>query len=473
MRRSDQLLAQIREGRRLKLSDQLLLTVLLSLPSIVAQVSSIIMQYIDAAMVGSLGAAPSASIGLVATTTWLFSGLCYASVSGFSVQVAQYVGAGNLAKAQEVVKQGLVVTLFISIMLMLIGCGISGGLPFWLGGNKEICSDASAYFFIYSLGLPIFQLGCLSGAVLRCGGNMLVPGILNATMCVLDVIFNALLIFPKHEIFGITVYGAGMGVKGAALGTVLAELVIGVAMFVYMWRKSPQLRMWSSNATFMPKKPTLKRASHIGLPMAAERAIMCGAQIVSTIIVAPLGTAAIAANAFAITAESLCYMPGYGISEAATTLVGQSIGAMRVSLAKRFAHISVYSGMVVMTVMGIVMYMASPLMMSFFTPDETVRELGVSILRIEAWAEPMYAAAIVCYGAFVGAGDTLIPSCMNLGSIWAVRLSLAAMLAPIYGLEGVWMAMCIELCFRGLIFLWRLYSNVWIKRVSPAGNSQK
>ena len=199
---------------------------------------------------------------------------------------------------------------------------------------------------------------------------------------------------------------------------------------------------------------------------------MCGAQILVTVIVAPLGTAAIAANAFAITAESLCYMPGYGIGEAATTLVGQSIGAGRRDLTKRFAHITVYSGMVVMSVMGVVMYFAAPVMMAFFTPDHTVRELGVMALQIEAWAEPMFAAAIVSYGAFVGTGDTLIPSCMNLGSIWAVRLTLAAILAPVMGLKGVWIAMCIELCFRGAIFLWRLYSGAWTKKLFKRVNNE-
>ena len=197
--------------------------------------------------------------------------------------------------------------------------------------------------------------------------------------------------------------------------------------------------------------------------MGCERVVMCGAQIMSTIIVAPLGTVAIAANSFAITAESLCYMPGYGISNAATTLVGQSIGARRRDLTWRFAHISVLMGMAVMALMGVVMYAGAPLIMGIMTPDAEVMALGARILRIEAFAEPMYAASIVAYGVFVGAGDTLIPSIMNLGSIWAVRLSLAAFLAPEYGLEGVWIAMCVELCFRGIIFLTRLYRKKWLK----------
>ncbi len=465
IKNSDTLLSLIRDGKPMSLKDQLRLTVLLSIPSIAAQVSAIIMQYIDAAMVGSLGAEASASIGLISTTTWLFWGLCSSAATGFSVQIAHLIGAGRKKDAQNVVKQALFATLLFSLLLTALGCGICQYLPRWLGGDESINSDASAYFFIFSLSLPIFQIGYLAGAVLRCSGNMFVPGMLNVAMCVLDVLFNCLLIFPTRELWGITVPGAGLGVQGAAIGTVLAEFVAGAAMLWYLWRKSPQLNLRHSAGNFIPRKNTLKKSLRIGFPIAVEHTIMCGAQILVTVIVAPLGTLAIAANAFAITAESLCYMPGYGIGEAATTLVGQSIGARRRDLTKRFAHITVSAGIVVMTVMGIVMYLAAPPMMSFFTPDIQVRELGVMVLRIEAWAEPMFAAAIVSYGVFVGAGDTLIPSCMNLGSIWAVRLTLAAILAPAFGLKGVWIAMCVELCFRGIIFLWRLYSENWLKRL--------
>ena len=196
--------------------------------------------------------------------------------------------------------------------------------------------------------------------------------------------------------------------------------------------------------------------------MTGEHTVIIGAQIMSTVIVAPLGIAAIAANSFAITAEGLCYMPGYGIAEAATTLVGQSVGAQRKDLAKRFARISVFLGMFVMTFMGGILYFAAPTILHFMTSDAEIISLGVMALRIEAFAEPMFAAAIVGYGAFVGAGDTLIPSIMNFSSIWFVRLVLATILAPVLGLKGVWIAMCIELCFRGSIFLVRLFRGKWL-----------
>ena len=175
-----------------------------------------------------------------------------------------------------------------------------------------------------------------------------------------------------------------------------------------------------------------------------------------TRIVSPFGTASIAANSFAITAESLCYMPGFGIGVAATTVVGQCIGARRRDLGKRLGWIAVVLGMVIMCISGILMYIFAPQMIGILTPDEEIRELGIRILRIEAFAEPLYGASIVAAGVFRGAGETLLSSVLNLMSVWAVRIPMAAFLGARYGLKGAWIAMCTELCVRGTLFLIRL-----------------
>lgn len=461
------LLKLIRNGEPMTLGQQLKLTVQLSIPSIMAQLSSILMQFIDASMVGSLGAEASASIGLVSTTTWLFTGVSSAAATGFSVQVAHLLGAKDPENARSVLRQGFISVLIFSLILTSIGCAVSGPLPGWLGGEPSILSDASSYFLIFILSLPAFQLCVFASGMLRSSGNMKVPSILNIMMCLLDVVFNFFLIFPTREItvlgMEITAPGAGMGVKGAALGTALAMIVTAAMMLYYLCFRSQELDIAHYRGSFRPTSKCLKNAAGISLPMGLERMIMCGAQIMSTIIVAPLGTIAIAANSFAITAESLCYMPGYGISDAATTLVGQSIGARRKDLTWRFAKITVAMGIGVMALMGVIMYLTAPEIIGIMTPVQEVKELGASVLRIEAFAEPMYAAAIVSYGIFVGAKSTLVPCIMNLGSMWAVRLSIAAILAPKLGLKGVWIAMCIELCFRGAIFLTKLFRKKWLK----------
>lgn len=472
------LLALIREGRPMTLKQQLKLTVALSIPSFVAQLSSIVMQYIDASMVGSLGANASASIGLVSTTTWLFSGLCGACATGFSVQVAHRIGAGDWEGARTVLRQSVTATLTFGLLLAIVGVSISGALPHWLGGDPSIHRDSSLYFLIYSLFLPVLQHNFLAAGMLRCGGNMRIPSLAGVMMCALDVVFNFFLIFPSRDVhlwegMKLFVPGAGLGVEGAALGTVLAETAAAGLLAWYLFFRSPQLSLKGRRGRFLPTRDTLKRALRTSLPMGVEHAVICGAQIMTTVIVAPLGVFAIAANSFAITAESLCYMPGYGIADAATTLIGQSLGAGRQQLTKRFAYITVFMGMAVMGLMGAVMYAAAPQIIGAMTPISEIRELGVMALRIEAFAEPMFAAAIVSYGVFVGTARTLVPCLMNFFSIWAVRLSLAATLAPSMGLKGVWVAMCVELCFRGSIFLIRLLRGRWIAQVIPIGGGSK
>ena len=469
-RREYELLDRIRDGRPMNGRERLDLIVRLSIPSILAQLSVIIMFYIDVSMVGSLGAAASATIGLVETTGWLFGGLCSAAAVGFSVQASHRIGAGDFAGARAVLRQGLVATTCFGLLIAAVGYAISGPLPGWLGGTESITGDATRYFRIFALSLPLLQLNYLSGGMLRSSGNMRVPSALHILMCVLDVLFNALLIFPTRscEVAGIplTLPGAGLGVVGAALGTAAAEGVTALLMTVYLCRRSPELALTQERGSFRPTRATLREALHTGLPMGGEHAVMCGAQILSTVIVAPLGNVAIAANSFAITAESLCYMPGYGLGDAATTLVGQCKGAARPDLMRRFGRMTVWLGMAVMAVMGAVMYAAAPAILGIMTPDLEIRELGAGVLRIAAFAEPMFAASIVAYGAFVGTGDTIVPSCMNFFSMWCVRLPLAALLVRSYGLRGVWIAMCIELCFRGTIFLVRLLRDKWLKVAS-------
>lgn len=457
---------KLRNGENLTLKEQLALIARLSIPAILAELTSIAMQYIDAAMVGSLGANATGSIGLVSSSTWLLGGLCIGASTGFSVQVAHAVGAGDHKAAKGIARQALLFTISFGLIIAAIAVGIHRALPVWLGGEPEILETSSLYFLVFALALPMVQISHTSGSLLQCSGNMKTPSILNASMCVLDVIFNFLLIFPTRTVmigdFSCVIPGAGMGVMGAALGTVLAEILVGTLMFYHAFIKSPLLQL-ERKAGWKPDWLCIKKAIKISLPVSMEHVVMCGAHIATTVIVAPLGTVAVAANSLAVTAESFCYMPGYGIGSAATTLVGQSIGAGRKELAFRFGKLSTAIGMIFMTMTGVMMYLGASWMFTLLTPDPAIRELGARVLRLEAFAEPLYAASIVAAGALRGAGDTLIPSIMSLVSMWGIRIPISASLAPAYGLFGVWIAMCVELCARGIIFLIRLLRGKWLE----------
>ena len=449
----DQLLDMLRGGSPLRRRDQLKLALLLGFPAILAQLSTIIMEYIDAGMVGRLGSNQAASIGIVATSTWIFAGFCSANSSGFSVQVAQLIGSRNFAKAREVMRKGFTSVLAFSLTIALAGICISPFLPHWLGGEEAICADASAYFAIFCAFLPVLQLANITCSMLQATGNMKIPSMVEISACILDVGFNYVFI-----------YVLGMGVKGAAIGTGLATLITHAYALWYLFCKSPELNIMQDRSSWIPDRRSLKAAFSISGPMWLQNIIMRGAYVMSTVIVAPLGTIAIAANSFAITAESFCYMPGYGLSEAATSLVGQSIGAGRRELAKQFAWISTGLAAGMMTFLGILMYIFAPQMMGVLTNDSEVIALGVKVLRIEAFAEFMYAVSIVGHGSCLGAGDTMIPTLINFGSMWVVRIGLALWLCPIFGLAGYWIAMCIELNVRGLVFGLRIKGNGWMKK---------
>lgn len=423
------------------LAPQLRLVWQLSLPAILTQITTIAMQYIDSAMVGALGADASAAIGLVASSTWLFGGVTTAVSAGFSVQVAHRIGAGEDTEARTIVRHGLAAALTLAALLALLGLGICRQLPCWLGGGAEICADASAYFLTFSLMLPFSQLNSLTAGFLQCAGDMVTPSVLNAVMCGLDVVCNALLI--PH-----------FGVLGAGMGTALACALVSLAMGWCCCVRNAQLRLRRGEAhAFRPE--ILKKAFRIGAPVAVQEIAMNGAMVASTMILAPLGAAAIAANSFAVTAESLCYMPGYGVGSAATTLVGRSVGAGDAVQARRYGNICTALGGALMGCTGLLMMIFCPFVFRLLTPVAEVRTLAAQVLRIGLLAEPLFGVSIAAAGALRGAGDTLVPSLLNLGSIWIVRLGLALLLVGKLGLRGMWIAMAIELCVRGTLMLWR------------------
>ena len=288
--------------------------------------------------------------------------------------MAHLIGANNFKAAREVLRQALASGLVFSGIMALIGVSLSGPLPHWLGGSPEIMSDSTRYIFILAACLPFMQIDWMCASMLQVSGNMKVPSYLNIGMCVLDVCFNYLFI-----------YVLGMGVIGAAIGTGLAEFITAMAMLYFVAIRSPELNLLQDKGSFLPTAKVLSKATGIGGPMALQNVLIRGGYIASTVIVAPLGTIAIAANSFAITAESFCYMPGY-------------------------------------------------------------------------------AASIVAYGVCVGAGDTKWPSVMNFTSMWIVRILPAIFLVKVYGLVGFWIAMAVELTFRGAIFLVRIAQGKWLEK---------
>ena len=456
----------LREGETPSSSKMALIVLALSAPAILAELSSTLMQYIDAAMVGSLGAHATASIGLVESTLWMLNGLAMCAGTGFTVQVAQLIGAGRDMDARNVFRQAMVTIGVLGCAFAATGIAIAGNLPAWLRGDPSLHADASEYFLICSFSLVPIAMARLGTGMLQCSGDMRTPSLLNVLSCALNVCLNAVLIHEGPMLvlgsLSLPVPGMGLGIAGAAYGTLFAQIITAILLLWFACARSDRLAL-RPGGIWMPQRSTLVPAWHITWPLFIERIVTQSAYVVLTAIVAPLGVIAMAANSLAVTVEAVCYMPGFGIGAAATTLVGQAMGAERRDVARSFARLSTLLGMAVMTIMGVFMYITAPQVMAMLTPDVAVQELGVTVLRIEAFAEPLFAASVVAAGALRGAGDTLMPSIFTLVSMWGVRITLATIAAPQWGLVGVWTVMAGELCFRGVLFLARLLRDRWLQ----------
>lgn len=459
----ERLSARMRQGETIPLRDTAGVVLMLSIPSILEQIVVTAMEYIDAAMVGHIGAEATAAIGIVSSSTWLLHGILVGLYNAFSIQIAQYLGADRQQDARGVLRQAMLFNLAAGLAAAAFGIGISGHLPGWLGADVSLQANASAYFAIWSAALPFTMAMGMYTSMLRASGDALTPGLISVLVCVLDVVFNFFLINPTRTLWGITVWGAGLGVPGAALGTALATVVGGLlALCILLFREGPLCIR--KPGSWKITRACIRNLGKVGVPLAAERAALSSAQVLQVRIVSQLGTVAIAANSLGVSAEGLCYMAGYGIQGAAIALIGQAVGAHRKDMAKRFAWLCTLMGMGIMTLTGAGLFAFAPALMSIFTADAAVIALGARVLRIEAFAEPMFGASIVASGAMQGAGDSTACFVLNLVSMWGIRLTLAFLLAPRLGLMGVWGAMCCELSIRGLLFLIRLARGKWLEK---------
>lgn len=447
------------------LGGTLLSVLFLAWPAIIEQIMLTLVQYVDTAMVGSLGSGATAAVGITSSTTWLFNGFFNAAAIGFSVQVAQHLGAGRQEDAQRVTWQALRFVCIFGVMMGAIAFALSFFLPTMLGADPAIRGDASLYFRIIACAMP-FTLGSnMFSAIIRCSGDTRTPMILNVMINVLNVILNTLFIYSPRTVilFGTQFYvwGAGWGVGGAAFASGLSTALVACMFLLVIFRKKSPIQI-SIKQRYRFERVCLLTAWKLGLPAALERSTLSIAQIVITALITGIGTVAVATNHLAVTAESISYLPASGVAVAGTTLVGQAIGAGRKDLAQRFARTVSWMGIVIMTFGGAVLFFFAPQLIQIFSSDPEVIDLGSQVLRIVAFAEPLFGASIVASGALRGAGDSKGPFLINLATMWGVRITLSLLLVGRLGLIGVWLAMAAELCARGLIFMIRLYRGKWL-----------
>ncbi|MEG1943554.1 MAG: MATE family efflux transporter, partial [Angelakisella sp.] len=331
----------------------------LSWPSILEQIAFSVLNFADTAMVGVLGAAYTAAVGITAPVLWLVAGIITAVSVGFSVQVAQDIGAGDIARASKVTGQSISASVLFGIALSVTGLLLSPFLPLWLGATGDVAVMASHYFTIMSISFFFNSLEMNFSSILRCTGDTTSPLIANSMAIILNIFMNWLFIFPARTItvFGrsVEVWGAGMGVAGAALGSAISIAAAAFLLIIPMFAGKRGIKIHAADI-FHFDREILSRACELGVPVGLERITLSFGQVLFMRMVSNMGTTAIAAHHLAIQAESLSYMPSFGFAVAATTLVGQSIGADDRPRAKRFGTIASNMGAIGMTITGLMLF---------------------------------------------------------------------------------------------------------------------
>lgn len=439
----------------------------LAWPTVLEQFLIMIVQYVDTAMVGSLGKNATAAIAVTASFTWLMGGI-FAGISlGFGVPVGRYIGAGKPEKAKAVVRQSVIAIFLLGAVATLIMQLLAPHLPVWLGAEEAIRADASAYISIVSAAY-LFSLSInICSNILRCAGDTRTPLVFNIATNVINVVLNTLLIFPTRTVslFGLsfTMWGAGWGVRGAAIATAIATAFSGIMLLTALFRPAFPVFIRIRDK-FRFDKAIFADMVRLGSPVTFERVTISLGQVLLTAMVTAIGTAELAAHSLATTAESITYMPAFGFSAAATTLVAQSLGAERPQLAKRFGRYCILGAVIFMSAMGVVLFLGGQFLVSLFTPDVDVAALGGAVLRIEALAQPFFALSMVVCGVMRGARQTKITFVIAVIGMWAVRIPLAFLLLRTtqLGLACAWIAMASDLFVRGLIALFYYRKGTWL-----------
>lgn len=447
--------------------------ILLALPAIAEQLLMTMVSYVDTAMVGKVGPSATAAVGLVSSSIWLCNGFLTGVGVGYSVLVANAVGAKEYDRARQVMAQGLIAAVAAGTVMLAIVQLLAGQLPIWLGGDWEVAPQATAYLRFYGLGLPFSSLVTVLSAIFRCLGDTKTPLVFNTAANLLNVVFNFFFIYPTRQVtfWGVsfTIPGAGLGVAGAAAASALAFAISGLLILRSMFDGRRALAL-SRHDDYRPNGAIIRQAARLALPYMAERLTINLGQIATTRVIASLDTVAVAANHVAVVAEGLCYLPAYGVSAAATALVGQSVGAKNREDAKSYGALAGVLGFGICACTGLCLFLFARPLASLFSEETAVIDLAAQVLRIVSVSEPLFATFIVLSGALRGAHDVRFPMVLALACMWGVRVLLAPILVFQFhiGLAGVWTAMACDLVFRGLLCTWRWRSGRWMKSAGLA-----
>lgn len=425
------------DGERTQLFKTL---VFLSLPTVIEQILSTLLQYVDTAMVGRLGEQATASVSITTNVTWLVNSAPAAIGTAALVLISKAYGADDSELVKKLLNQAFILASVSGIILGSVSIALSPFIPVWMGAETAVCPQASRYFFIISLPLIFRSLSTVMGYSLRAVRNTKTPMIISAVSNGLNIALNYVLI-----------YVLDYGVDGAAAASAVSYSVSGILM-LNACRKNEYFKRNVKSTRF--DKSILKEYIRLGAPVFGSSAVSCLGYVVFASLVSGMGTTVFAAHSIAVTAETVFYVPGYGLRSAASTLVGNARGERNIIKLRETGRLSVALTIAVMCVSGVVLFFGSSLLMSFFTPSERVIELGSQMLKIVAFSEPFFGLMVVLEGIFYGLGHTKYAFFVESTGMWCVRILFTFFCVRVWGLglNAVWYCMIADNICKAIMF---------------------
>ena len=409
----------------------------LAWPTMLEQLMQTAVQYIDTAMVGSLGTQATAAVGATSTVNWLVSSTIAALGIGFLAFVSQACGAGDPEKAGRASSQAVLTVLVCGLFFTVLTLGLSPYVPVWMQVDSDIRTLTAQYFFILYTPMLFRTATIIFGTLLRAVGDSKTPMRVGVLVNVVNVVLNFLLIYPTRTWHGLRILGAGMGVIGAALASAVSFVVGGILITIALWKHpfiSP--RGQSLKPDFNVLGPCLK----VALPNALQRFGTSLGYVAFAAMINSVGEVATAAHTIANTVESAFYIPGYGMQTAAATLAGNALGAQDNKKAGNLAQMIIFVEVALMVLSGGLLFAFAPQMMCLFSGDPEVIYLGSVVLRMVALSEPFYGVAIIIEGMMQGMGNTVLPFVFSITGMWGIRI--------------VGTFLCTQLLGMGLVSAW-------------------
>ncbi len=395
----------------------------LAWPTMLEHAMQTAVQYIDTAMVGSLGTAATAAVGSTSTVNWLISSSISAMSIGFLAFIAKARGAGEENKARRAVGQSVLAVLVFGTFFTVLTLSLSGMVPVWMQVDENIREVASQYFFIVYLPMLPRTASIIFGTVLRASGDTKTPMKIGVIMNITNVVLNFLLIYETRvlKIFSVefTMPGAGLGVIGAAIASAIAFTIGGIMITAILWRH-PQLSPKGQKIT--PDAEILKPCLKVAFPNMLQRFGTSLGFVAFASMINSLGEASTAAHTIANTVESAFYIPGFGMQTAAATLNGNAYGARDKQRMHDLANMFIPIEIALMIISGASLFALAPSLMDIFSDSPEVIALGSTVLRMVAVSEPFYGFSIIIEGMMQGVGRTREPFVYNIMGMWGIRI---------------------------------------------------